>query len=156
MTKTTWPARIFFTLPVLFLAFDVLVKLVAPGPVAEASAKLGMPAHLAVPIGLVLAACLALYVVRRTAPLLGSSSKTLESTSGAWHICGLLSTERLKGEEPLAGLNGQALRGASAIPLALRARCDPVSPQLPCSCSRIADTAAHLVDRVLPHAPYRQ
>jgi hypothetical protein len=69
MTKTTWPARIFFTLPVLFLAFDVLVKLVAPGPVAEASAKLGMPAHLAVPIGLVLAACLALYVVRRTAPL---------------------------------------------------------------------------------------
>jgi hypothetical protein len=69
ITRSGWGARILTAVPVLFLTFDVIIKLVAPGPVAEASAKLGMPAQLAVPIGLVLAACLALYLVRRTAVL---------------------------------------------------------------------------------------
>jgi hypothetical protein len=64
-----WTARILTGIPVLFLSFDVILKFVAPGPVAEASAKLGMPAHLAMPIGFVLACCVALYVVRRTAVL---------------------------------------------------------------------------------------
>jgi hypothetical protein len=67
--RSGWGARILSGLPVLFLSFDAILKFVAPGPVAEASAKLGMPADIAMPIGFVLACCVALYVVRRTAVL---------------------------------------------------------------------------------------
>jgi hypothetical protein len=64
-----WTGRILTAIPVLFLTFDALFKLVAPGIVAEASVRLGLPANLAIPLGLLLACCVALYVVRRTAPL---------------------------------------------------------------------------------------
>ena len=56
-------------LPVLFLLFDAVMKLVNPPEVVVASARLGLPAGMAVPLGLVLAACVALYVWRKTAPL---------------------------------------------------------------------------------------
>ena len=62
-------ARLVTGIPVLFLAFDVAIKLVNPPMVAEASARLGLPAGLSAGIGLLLLACLALYVVPRTAPL---------------------------------------------------------------------------------------
>jgi DoxX-like family len=64
-----WGARLLTGVPVLFLAFDVAIKLVDPPMVAQASAKLGLPAELSVPIGVLLAACLALYLVPRTAPV---------------------------------------------------------------------------------------
>jgi len=64
-----WGARLLTGVPAVFLAFDVALKLVDPPIVAQTSAKLGLPAELSVPIGLVLAACLALYLVPRTAPL---------------------------------------------------------------------------------------
>jgi hypothetical protein len=54
---------------VAFLVFDVVIKFVQPVAVAEATAKLGLPANSAPLLGVVLAVCLALYVVRRTAPL---------------------------------------------------------------------------------------
>src|SRR6185295_2590038 len=54
-------------IPVLFLAFDVAIKLAGIPAVAEASERLGLPVHLAPTIALVLASCLALYLVPRTA-----------------------------------------------------------------------------------------
>jgi hypothetical protein len=68
-TGRRWAARVLTGIPVLFLAFDVTLKMIQPPAVAEASARLGLPTNLSIPIGLVLAACLALYLVRRTAPL---------------------------------------------------------------------------------------
>jgi hypothetical protein len=68
-TGNRWAARIVTGIPVAFLAFDVVIKMIQPPAVAEASARLGLPPELAITIGLVLAACLALYLVPRTAPL---------------------------------------------------------------------------------------
>ena len=67
--RDRWGARLLTGVPVLFLAFDVAIKLVDPPMVARASAQLGLPAELSVPIGVILTACLALYLVPRTAPL---------------------------------------------------------------------------------------
>jgi hypothetical protein len=67
--RTRWTARVLTGIPVLFLAFDVAIKLAGIPEVAEASEKLGLPAYLAPWLGLLLLACLALYVVPRTAPL---------------------------------------------------------------------------------------
>jgi hypothetical protein len=64
-----WAARVLTGIPALFLAFDVAIKFADPPMVAEATAKLGLPAGLSMGLGWVLAACLALYLVRRTAPL---------------------------------------------------------------------------------------
>ena len=64
-----WPGRVLSGIPVAFLVFDVIIKFAQPVAVAEATAKLGLPANSAPLLGILLAACLALYVVRRTAPL---------------------------------------------------------------------------------------
>jgi hypothetical protein len=64
-----WGARLLTAIPVLFLAFDVAIKLIDIPAVAEASARLGLPAGLSVGLGLVLLGCLALYLAPRTAPL---------------------------------------------------------------------------------------
>ena len=68
-TPRRWPGRVITAIPVLFLAFDVAIKFANPPAVTEASVKLGLPPELAVVLGVVLAACLALYVVPRVAPL---------------------------------------------------------------------------------------
>ena len=62
-------ARIVTGIPVLFLSFDALMKLANNHHVAEASVQLGLPPNLSVPLGLVLATCLVLYLLPRTAPL---------------------------------------------------------------------------------------
>lgn len=64
-----WPGRVLTGIPVAFLAFDVVIKFAQPVAVAEATAKLGLPANSAPLLGVILAACLALYVIARTAPL---------------------------------------------------------------------------------------
>jgi DoxX-like family len=64
-----WPGRVLTGIPVAFLAFDVVIKLAQPAAVTEATAKLGLPAHSAPLLAAILAACLALYVIARTAPL---------------------------------------------------------------------------------------
>jgi hypothetical protein len=64
-----WTARIVTGLPVLFLAFDVVLKIASPPVVAEASAKLGLPASLTPVCAVLLAASLALYLAPRTAAL---------------------------------------------------------------------------------------
>jgi hypothetical protein len=67
--RSRWTGRVLTGIPVLFLAFDAAIKLVGIPAVAEASERLGLPAHQAPAIALVLASCLALYLVPRTAPL---------------------------------------------------------------------------------------
>jgi len=68
-TRKQWVGRVLSGLPVLFLLFDVAFKLVGHPAVAEASYKLGLPQGVARPIALLLLACLALYVVKRSAPI---------------------------------------------------------------------------------------
>lgn len=61
-----WAGRVLTALPVLFLAFDGVTKLLAVQPVTEAMAQLGFPPAQAFGIGSLLLACLALYLVPRT------------------------------------------------------------------------------------------
>jgi hypothetical protein len=64
-----WAGRVLTAIPVLFLTFDVVIKLAGVPAVAEASERLGLPVELAPRIALILAGCLALYLVPRTAVL---------------------------------------------------------------------------------------
>src|SRR5687767_4057176 len=59
--------RIVSALPVLFLTFDACIKLTDLPIVRETSAQLGLPSSITVGVALLLAACLVLYVVPRTA-----------------------------------------------------------------------------------------
>jgi len=64
-----WPGRVLTGIPAVFLAFDAAIKLARPAFVTEASVKIGVPPELSVGLGILLAACLALYLIARTAPL---------------------------------------------------------------------------------------
>jgi hypothetical protein len=57
------------SLPVAFLIFDSVIKLVKIAPVVESFERLGYPASLARGIGLLESACLLLYLVPRTSVL---------------------------------------------------------------------------------------
>lgn len=67
--RKRWVGRIVTALPVLFLIFDLSIKLVHIQPVTDAFAKLGIPDHLSVTIGLLELLCLAVYLIPRTAVL---------------------------------------------------------------------------------------
>jgi ABC-type transport system involved in cytochrome c biogenesis permease component len=56
-------------LAALFLTFDAVMKFVKPAPVIQAFAQTGWPDRLAVPLGIILLACTALYVIPRTSVL---------------------------------------------------------------------------------------
>src|SRR5205085_4975358 len=62
-----WAGRVLSGLPVAFLIFDAAIKFAHPAFVTEASQRIGFPDHLALPLGVILSACVALYVVPRTA-----------------------------------------------------------------------------------------
>ena len=64
-----WLGRILSGVPVAFLAFDAIIKLMNLPVVAKSSEQLGIPAHLAPGLGVLLATCLALYLIPRTAAL---------------------------------------------------------------------------------------
>jgi DoxX-like family len=64
-----WGGRILTGLPVLFLAFDVAIKLAHPQFVTEANVRLGYPDSSVFGLGIVLLTCLVLYLVPRTAIL---------------------------------------------------------------------------------------
>lgn len=67
--KRLWAARVCFTVPVLFLIFDCVTKMATPAPVVAAFAKLGIPLHLALGLGILELACVVVYVIPRTAVL---------------------------------------------------------------------------------------
>ena len=71
MTTRTmrWTGRIITAVPVLFLVFDSVIKVLNIPPVVEAMARLGYPTGVAIEIGVLELACLALYLVPRTATI---------------------------------------------------------------------------------------
>jgi hypothetical protein len=56
-------------LPVLFLLFDSVIKLMRSTPVVESFDQLGYPVSLAPGIGILQLVCIALYVIPRTSML---------------------------------------------------------------------------------------
>ena len=70
MTSTrTWAGRIITGLVTAFLLFDGGFKVVYPGPAVAATAQLGYPEHLILPIGVIELACLAVYLIPQTSAL---------------------------------------------------------------------------------------
>jgi hypothetical protein len=67
--RRRWIGRVMSGLVVAFLLFDSLTKLTRAEQVMKASAQLGFPAGAIVPIGLVLLACIVVYLIPRTAVL---------------------------------------------------------------------------------------
>jgi hypothetical protein len=61
--------QVLSTLAVLFLTFDGVIKILHTTPVVEAFARMGWPDSLAFGIGALELACLALYLLPRTAAL---------------------------------------------------------------------------------------
>jgi len=70
-TGAVWTGRVLSTIISLLLGFDATMKLLQIAPVVKASAQLGYSAHAVFGIGVVLAACVALYAIPRSA-LLGA------------------------------------------------------------------------------------
>lgn len=67
LSKTsTWAGRIISGLVVLFMLFDGVVKVVKLGPAVEGTVRLGYPASLVVPIGILALVCVAIYAFSRT------------------------------------------------------------------------------------------
>ena len=67
--KQLWTGRILSTLAVLFLIFDTVIKLMQIQPVKESFVRLGYPTSIAVAIGALELACLALYLIPRSSVL---------------------------------------------------------------------------------------
>src|SRR5260370_16262970 len=67
--KKIWAGRIISALVVLFLLFDGIAKLMKVTPVLQACARLGYRESLVVPIGILLLACTAVYVIPPTSVL---------------------------------------------------------------------------------------
>ena len=61
-----WTGCVLTTLCVLFLLFDAISHIAKPAPVVDAFARLGIPLALAVPIGIIELACVAVYVIPST------------------------------------------------------------------------------------------
>ncbi len=67
--RARWAGRILSGIPALFLLADGAMKLVGPPPVTESFVRMGMSPSLATAIGLLELACLAIYLLPRTAAL---------------------------------------------------------------------------------------
>jgi hypothetical protein len=65
--KSIWTGRVLSGLGVAFLAFDAGFKFMATPEAVAATAELGWPAHVIPLLGVIELACLALYLVPRTA-----------------------------------------------------------------------------------------
>jgi hypothetical protein len=68
-TQRRWLGRVLSGVPVAFLLFDVAIKVAHVQAVTEASEQLGLPDSLSRPLAVILLACIALYLVPRTAVL---------------------------------------------------------------------------------------
>jgi hypothetical protein len=67
--KRNWAGAIVTGLPVLFLLFDSVIKLMQIQPVKDSFTQLGYPLSLAPIIGTIELVCLALYLLPRTSVL---------------------------------------------------------------------------------------
>ena len=67
--KQRWAGRSMTALPVLFLLFDSVIKLIRIDPVVQSFTELGYPVELAIGIGLLELVCLTAYVIPRSSVL---------------------------------------------------------------------------------------
>jgi hypothetical protein len=67
--RTRWAGRILTGVAVLFLTFDMSIKLLGAKEAVDGTVQLGWAPHHLPILGLIQLACLALYLVPRTAPL---------------------------------------------------------------------------------------
>jgi DoxX-like family len=67
--RQLWTGRVLTAFAVLFLVFDLTIKLLHIVPVTESFARLGIPDHLALTIGALELFCLVVYLIPRTAVL---------------------------------------------------------------------------------------
>ena len=67
--KVLWFGRILSALTVVFLLFDSGLKVMKLAPAVEATARLGYPASLVLPIGIAELICVVLFVIPRTSIL---------------------------------------------------------------------------------------
>jgi hypothetical protein len=87
-----WTGRIITALNALFLLFDCAVKLMKSPQAVQGTIQLGYPESKVVPIGLVLLASLAFYLLPRTSILgailltgyLGGATATMVRVSSPW------------------------------------------------------------------------
>jgi len=68
-TRSRWAGRVLSGLAVLFLTFDLSIKLVGAKEAVAGTEQLGWSAHHLPILGTIQLVCLALYLVPRTAPL---------------------------------------------------------------------------------------
>ena len=61
-----WTGRVLSGIAVLFLAMDGAMKLLRPRVVVEGTERVGYAAGVILPLGIVLLACLAVYLIPRT------------------------------------------------------------------------------------------
>jgi len=89
-----WAGRIISVLVVLFLLFDSGIKILKLPAAVEGTLQAGYPANTVRPIGVLLLACILLYVIPRTAILgavlltgyLGGATATMVRLSNPWFI----------------------------------------------------------------------
>jgi hypothetical protein len=69
LSKRLLAGRIISAVPILFLIFDAVIKLVKIAPVVDAFGQLGYPLSLAPTIGVLALVCTAIYAIPRTSVL---------------------------------------------------------------------------------------
>jgi hypothetical protein len=87
-----WTGRVITALVGLFLLFDCTVKLMKAPSAVQGTVQLGYPESTVVPIGMVLLACLAFYIIPRTSILgailltgyLGGATATMVRAGSPW------------------------------------------------------------------------
>jgi hypothetical protein len=67
--KMIWVGRVLSAIPILFLLFDSVIKLMKIAPVLESFVKLGYQTDVARALGIVLLVCVVLYAIPRTSVL---------------------------------------------------------------------------------------
>lgn len=68
-TRSVWAGRIITGIALAFMTFDVGVKLLQAKEALEGTVQLGFSPSMVLPLGIIQAVCLLLYVIPRTAPL---------------------------------------------------------------------------------------
>jgi DoxX-like family len=93
-TTMLWAGRILGGLVVLFMLFDGVIKVMHLPAAVEGTVRVGYPARLVVPIGVVVLACTILYAVPRTSILgailltgyLGGATATQVRMEDPWFL----------------------------------------------------------------------
>ena len=69
MMASVWVGRVLSTIAVVFLAFDLTIKVLKAGAAIQATTALGYSERVLVPLGVIEAICLVLYLLPPTAGL---------------------------------------------------------------------------------------